>query len=300
MIKTSPQSLLQALHWIMATPPLFTDSASPFMVHSSVPDGFSMPDSEHPSLRKLSDSINQKQRLRLGIYYETLWHCLLELHPECAMLAHNLPVRVRQDNATITLGEFDLIYQHQNQIFHRELAVKFYLGLPDSDKTSSSSPHNHWVGPGLKDRLDRKMQRTLNHQINLGDMSEGQQVLKDQGIHSINKEVCIQGRLFYPLKGHCAPPINSHPEHPRGIWMTLSQFNDWYQDNTIHQEKHVQQFLIPEKLQWIGFIPPKTWLSANELLAELGSLQTPQLIYTTKHCLFLVPDQWPEDAHRII
>ena len=278
----------------METPPLFSDSASPFMVTSAVPDGFSLPDSADSLLQTLSDSINQKQRLRLGIYYETLWHCLLESHPEYTMLAHNLPVRVRKENATITLGEFDLIYQYQNQMFHRELAVKFYLGVPDSDESSVHSPHNHWVGPGLKDRLDRKMQRTLNHQINLGDISEGQQALKSLGIHSVNKEVFIQGRLFYPLHGHCPPPVYSHPDHLRGIWMTRSEFNDWY------SHYNIQHFFIPVKLQWIGFIPPETWLSVDELLSELNSLQTPQLVYTTKHCLFIVPDQWPEDARRIV
>ncbi len=260
------------------------------MIQQTIPDDFHLPESSHPALQTLSESINAQPRIRLGLYYEALWHYLLRQHPECTLLAHNLPVRTPRDKGNATLGEFDVIYQYRNQIFHRELAVKFYLGIPDKNSSELTSHHHQWVGPGLKDRLDRKLQHTLNHQIQLSNKPEAMDVLKGIHVDSVQKEILIQGRLFYPLHGNCPPPLHSHPDHLRGLWMTLSEFKDW------HPKQKLQVFCMPEKRQWIDNKPTAQWLTANELITKLEADHSPQLVYSKKGWFFVVTDKWPARA----
>lgn len=293
-MKTSPDSLIQALEWACHTSNLFTPELSSCMVASALPQHFLPLDYKTSELNILADRINQKQHLRLGIYYEYLWHFLLKHQPDCRLLAHNLPVRTLASGVRQTLGEFDLIYESRGKYYHRELAVKFYLGIPSDDDSLSCSPFNHWVGPGLKDRLDRKMERMLNHQILLGDSEEGAKALLDIGVEAGQKEILVQGRLFYPVNGHCPPPAHAHPDHLSGLWMTLSEFRHRYGDINNHR------FLMSGKKQWISHSPEGEWLDFDELYKQLRQLNSAQYVYCYPQHLFIVPDGWPDRAESLI
>ena len=287
MNNTSPQSLLLALHWIQQTSNLFTSELSPWFVDSVLPADFSLPYEHNPELALLTEQINQKGHLRLGIYYEYLWQFLISQHPQMKLLAHNLPVRTIEDNLKKTLGEFDLIYRYGHHIYHRELAVKFYLGVPNAFD-SEFSTLNQWVGPGLKDRLDRKMKRMLSHQIVLGDQPHGLQTLYDIGVPSANKEIVMQGRLFYPWQEDCPAPQFSHPNHLRGIWMPVSAFKDWLKSS-------VKPFMqLQDKTQWVH--NGKIECTSNVTCSELSSLKSPVYLLQGDQHLFIVPDQWYEQA----
>ncbi len=219
MIKISSESLYHALRWIQNSPPLFGQSAGTEFLDSalSAPSDYFLPSDE--DIRQLQTIVTTKNNHLLGIYYETLWQFILDQSENTTLTANNL--QVQGDHGT--LGEFDLIYQHQGQYIHRELALKFYLGIatgehkqnPQVQKSGQISPWNHWVGPGLKDRLDRKLQRLSQHQIRLGKTNEGEEALYRLGIRNITREILIQGILFYPIEGHCPPPEFSHPDHLR-------------------------------------------------------------------------------------
>lgn len=213
-----PQDLRQSLEWIQTSPTLFSRAASVWMTDCPLPCGVPPLSLHDGMISKLAERIKQRNNPLLGIYYETLWQWLLEQHPDFELLAHNLQVGAHQkktlsaETASVehpapspgrTLGEFDLIYRCQGSVFHRELAVKFYLGLPSALtglERHRTSPWHHWIGPGLRDRLDRKLNRLIHHQINLSDHPESQQTLNLMGIKALpEKEILIQGRLFYPL-----------------------------------------------------------------------------------------------------
>ena len=104
----------------------------------------------------LMEHLEQYSSDRLGLYYESLWHYLLQQDPDCELLAHNLPVR----DGGQTVGEFDcLFYCRRRKVhIHLELAVKFYLGVASA---------NRWIGPGRHDRLDHKLEHLQQHQSQL-------------------------------------------------------------------------------------------------------------------------------------
>ncbi|CAM5307721.1 hypothetical protein SSTU70S_03703 [Stutzerimonas stutzeri] len=96
---------------------------------------------------------------RLGLYYERLWQFVLCQVPDVELLAANLPIR----QAGHTLGELDLLLRAAEGVHHLELAVKFYLGL---DQTEGHR-HDHWFGPGSLDRLDLKLAHLRKHRLPL-------------------------------------------------------------------------------------------------------------------------------------
>lgn len=287
-----------------------------------------MPDREQ--LELLSSLVNRKGNPLLGIFYETLWQFLLSQLPDSQVIASNLQVKGEKNSQSATLGEYDLIYLRRNQCIHRELAVKFYLGIPDETGNASGSPWRNWVGPGLKDRLDRKLDRLLHHQALLSETNEGQKTLLKLGIEQpVQKEVLVQGRFFYPLypmnteesqavqltevidsdtesktQNHvhrlCQPPERSNPEHLKGYWLTQNQFLLSTQSIT----KNVS-FQVPHKIQWLNQKPVAELLNHDELLLQLKKQAKPVYVRAflqkqqEQMHLFILPDNWPEKAGEV-
>ncbi|MEP5766508.1 MAG: DUF1853 family protein [Halieaceae bacterium] len=189
----------------------------------------------------LLEHLDKAQSNRLGIYYESLWHYLLQEDPDTELLAHNLPIR----DESQTIGEFDcLFYCLRRKIHvHLELAVKFYLGVASD---------NIWLGPGRQDRLDLKLERLLQHQSQLGQHPAAREPLLALGIQSYESRIDLKGYLFSPGEG-MSTPQGYNPENPLQHWHSIDQF----------------LALPPLPQDWIGWqkIPRKRWLSpflANE------------------------------------
>ncbi len=189
---------------------------------------------------------------RLGIRYEALWQSLYLHVPHYQPLAANLPVRDSQR----TLGEYDLLYRvnspsQEPQFYHQELAIKFYLG-----KKHSAGDWYDWIGPDKKDQLGRKMELMLNRQMTLADTPEGHQVAQelcpDNTAGIWQKELLLQGYLFYPWQQSCLPPKQSNPNHLRGDWLHFSQLGDYL--DTLEE----QDFIIPCRQHWLGLEQPQT------------------------------------------
>jgi hypothetical protein len=190
----------------------------------------------------------QTPKFRLGVYFEKLWHFMLENYPGVDLLAHNLPVT----NNSRTLGEFDFIYYCHNRKrpVHLEVAVKFYLGLESNgDELNGENNWHHWVGPGGKDRLDIKLLRMLNHQCQLSQTPDGQAMLATLGIDNIEaivQEICLKGYFFYPLSGTCREPVSANQQHLSGFWARLGQLKN------PESELHNYQWLILPKMSWFS------------------------------------------------
>ena len=148
----------------------------------------------------LLQHLGQPAPARLGLYFERLWHFFLEADEDTELVAHNLPVRAEGH----TVGEFDCIYycRKRKRHVHLELAVKFYLQRPGSDGHDWA----HWLGPNREDRLDRKLTRLLQHQLQLGVMPAARPVLAQLGIEDLDRELEVKGRLFRSLGGDCVYP----------------------------------------------------------------------------------------------
>ena len=282
----TPGSLHRALLWLQQSPPLFSRQASEYMAKTALPETIPLYTPVRQALLSLIDRFNRKPWLPMGIYYENLWHFLIGQHPDLELLAHNLQVLRDQQDSKHTLGEYDLIYQCNHQVYHRELAVKFYLGVPLAN--ASESLWNHWVGPGLKDRLDRKLQRLCQHQIILGDTPEGQQALAPLHTGPLQKEILMQGRLFYPMFDHCPPPKGVNPAHLKGYWLTISDYDYWLQNKD--KKYHCQ---ILDKPFWLDNEETPDNLPDRQSFDLLVRGGLPRMIKIRRQYLFVVPDHWP-------
>lgn len=143
---------------------------------------------------------------RLGFYFESLWHFFLLDHDRYQLLAHDWQQVV--DGTTV--GAFDFIVwdQRLKRIEHWELAVKFYL------ISQQDNPFDSAFGMNPRDKLRRKHQHMLNHQLMLSQQPHVRQHLKRLGLLPQHKRLILKGRLYYPAS--CQQFLSEHGE--RGIW----------------------------------------------------------------------------------
>ncbi len=228
---------------------------------------------------------------RLGLYYERLWQYLLEQDPDIDLLAHNLPVR----DGNRTVGEFDCLLWSESEgvHIHLELAVKFYLGQPESGT---------WLGPDRRDRLDIKLERLLGHQAQLARHAAAEEPLEALGIGDCESRIALRGYLFTPAAG-MSPPDQFNPELALQRWYPLTDF-----------------LALPAlPAEWAGWqkIPRRRWLSPfhagdgklrdPDALAQwlqdrmAGSARPAQLAACDADGIeqfrcFVTPDGWPPDV----
>ncbi|MDI4660718.1 MULTISPECIES: DUF1853 family protein [Cobetia] len=200
----------------------------------------------------LEAAVNERRHYRLGHYHELLWQFVLAHAPGSRLLANNL----RISRGKITLGELDMLYLAARDTLptHLEVAIKFYLGLPEGPEAADSPAR--WIGPGGADSLAIKYQRSLEHQLPLAYTERGQQTIrqalarqalarqadasktnsplaKDQPAPLLaGQQLALPGCLFRPWQPDQAPadwlppPRHCHPESARqaGWWVSVSQF----------------------------------------------------------------------------
>ncbi|WP_275287310.1 DUF1853 family protein [Halomonas elongata] len=161
---------------------------------------------------------------RLGHYHERLWQHLLETAPTTRLLAHNLPIaRERR-----TLGELDLLYRNDGDRtpVHLEVAIKFYLGLPEGP--GEAHDQARWIGPGGLDSLAIKRAHLERHQLPMADMPEAQLAMSQRlGVAfggRLHQRLAMPGVLFYPYRHQVPAPRQAHPAHQRGLWL---HWRDW-------------------------------------------------------------------------
>ncbi|MFV8781396.1 DUF1853 family protein [Microbulbifer sp. SA54] len=198
-------------------------------------DYFSTPAMRNALHNPLQRALEASASRRLGIYFENLWAFAFEHHPDYRLLARNLPLR----DGTRTLGELDFLVEHLPDATyeHWEVAVKFYLQVGDD-----------WIGPGLKDRLDIKLERMLNHQLPVLHTSTGHRALDslaEQQMQrrptSVRQWTLMPGRLFRPL-----PDSGALPESACDYWWcTLETF--------IHNGRNAN-------CRW-HYLPKRAWLA---------------------------------------
>jgi hypothetical protein len=164
----------------------------------------------------LYETVDAEKDRRLGKYFEQLWRFWLLDNPRYRMLHANLAVRSNER----TLGEFDLLVEDRvsRRHLHWELALKFYLGVGDTREPAN------WWGPALRDRLDLKTERMLNHQSRLSKQPQAAALLRQLGVRIDETWLIVKGRLFYPRHQPRNPPHGAGHAHERGFWQTRSGF----------------------------------------------------------------------------
>lgn len=239
------------LAWVLASPPLLRPSDKGVRWLNTAWGERAFRASEewlealdrHPA--PLLDSLSRRNDHRLGSHFEALLAFWLGWpgNPLYRLVGHNLAVRSNNR----TLGELDFLVEERQsgELQHWEVAVKFYLGVaPGGD-------HAHWIGPGLKDRLDLKVDRLTGHQLALSRRPEGAGLIRHLGLPAPTPVCLLKGRLFYPAaltgqeRSESWAPLAANPGHLQGWWMP--------QDDFLRQH-------AGDALRWIR-LPKQHWLT---------------------------------------
>lgn len=163
----------------------------------------------------LHDFIALRPTRRLGQYFESLIAFWLAQIPDTQIIATNLQVQ----NGQRTLGEYDFLFRDaEGNTCHWETAVKFYL------QAEQLSEQSAFIGLAVRDRLDIKLDRVFQHQLELGHTPAGRAALPT-GIALKKTQAFIKGYLFYLVTqaGRSFIPITSIPgisvNHLSGWWI---------------------------------------------------------------------------------
>jgi len=288
------------LAWVILSPPLLIDAPSPQRHPLSASRWSDAPGALSDWLLLLDRQpailqawLAQHSIRRLGLYYERLWQFALAQAPDVELLVANLPIR--QDGQT--LGELDLILRDAEGVHHLELAVKFYLGL----QTGERRRHDHWLGPGSHDRLDIKLQRLCEHQLQLSSSHQAQTLLTELTCREIDSALWLGGYLFQPWQDGCELPTGANPAHLGGHWLRLG---DWPHSAAVDGDAHWQPlprqaWLAPAQLEdsqlWQAEDVQQWITDADRNQARLLARMEPDADgrWIERERLFVVSDSWP-------
>ncbi len=218
---------------------------------------------------------------QVGRRFERVHLAGLEACDEVEMLAANRPLRAQGR----TLGELDTLFRWRDEVVHREVAVKFYLAVGSEDEPAA------WIGPGRRDRLDRKLDRLSDHQLALPERARRAAAWPEDLPFPDRSEVLLTGMLF-------APPGASRV--PRGAAPTVTTGTWWYASDFARR---------CGGQGWAEVVKP-WWLSPQHVLdlplepgaaiaARVSADARPRLVGqaqgTTIARAFVVPDGWWDD-----
>jgi hypothetical protein len=201
--KTAKHRPIRDLAWALFNPALFSsfgaDNNSSHITNACL-EPIWQDDGVLPWLYALDNEpaallshLQDQRATRLGIYFEQLLSFYFAEYPRFTLLAKNLQAHDSQR----TIGEYDFIVwdQKQQQHYHIEVAVKFYIGIQDVGiqvldiDIANTIPNNTpiynwhlWVGPNKKDSLGIKMKHLGHHQLRLSETEAGKNALQSIGL----------------------------------------------------------------------------------------------------------------------
>lgn len=228
---------------------------------------------------------------RLGACFEAYWIYWLQHQQRFQLLQHNLQI----NDAQRTIGEFDLIVHDTllNKTYHWEVAVKFYLGIADTHMLKN------WVGPGLQDRFDTKLNRLLQHQAILSDQPASKQTLQDYAINIDATSVILKGRLFYPIDDSASiSPEHASSDHLKSWWCDIDDFRN-------RSSQLSTSWYALTKHEWLSPVYGlnKSCTDAAEIIEQVNERQEPVCVASINANEetsrgFIVPQDWTRKAER--
>nr|WP_086940803.1 DUF1853 family protein [Thaumasiovibrio occultus] len=198
---------------------------------------------------------------RLGFYYQWLVRQAIIASNDYDLIAEEVIIQGDKQ----TLGAIDFLVRDRvtSELEHWEVALKFYL-----------QSGSQWLGPNVKDALERKYERMLSHQLRLTSTAEYQRSWGETYGLPTQHRAIIQGYLFASGEAlSLAEWVN--PEAIKQDWYFIQEISD--------------QWRRIEKPDWIS--PP----SFSDALTIDYPLQRPiQCINQQGLRGFIVPGGWPD------
>jgi uncharacterized protein len=292
--------IVRDLEWVVLSPLLLAEKPCPNLFETDETRYFLNETRKNPA--PLIEILSNSTSSTLGPYFENLVLFWLSNLPSTTVLSSNIKLyREKQ-----TLGELDVIFEHNKQAYHWELAVKFYLNIGSGENESD------FIGPRLKDRLDIKLDRLLNYQLPRINTPEAKNKLHEFGVSSITSSAIVKGILFQPHFDHLANithlPASISKECATATWIAVSDLK-----NAIVPP--FDRFLLLKKSQWFtGYFYPQEMMIGDITslqsfaIDQMKSQKAPVMAclfkeIETGHLLadrriFIVPDDWPELARK--
>lgn len=276
------------LVWAIASPPLLTGtdfiSLSWFEKHYRA--DFSFLTSLNNSPEKLHRFLEQRSTKRLGKYFEALYEF---------WFIHSLFFELKLANEQVldagrTIGEIDFLVHDLllGEVFHFELAVKFYL-----QNKEGNSFHN-WIGPNSRDRLDLKHHKLVHKQLRILETPAGKASISELELTHFSTKCILKGYFFYHTnKVHVA---GFHPLHLKGTYRRISE---------LANHDFLGKFILLEKPDWFSFPLSSNDAIEGELLQKyvlerMAVLPNPFMAFQFGEALLqrqrimIVPDSWPD------
>lgn len=243
----------------------------------------------------LHDYLGIRAYTRLGRYAEKLM--AFYFRHRGVLVAHGVQVRAGKND---TIGEFDFLLRHGDELVHWEFATKFYLLESSGDGLEA----DYFVGPNLADTLGAKMCKILDRQLLLSGHPAAQ-IHLPQSVASA--QALVKGWLFYhegDLRVAHASGVSE--QHCRGFWCALAELD----------RVQAERFVVLPRLSWLApaRIPVTQSLDRQALQDALSShfaQDTMPLLVALLEAHgdvaletgrgFIVPDDWRQRAgQRII
>jgi hypothetical protein len=278
---TRESQALRDLEWVINSPSLISKPADQIVPHLPL-------DKRAIDVDDLEGFLETRKDHRVGRYFENLILYWLVKIREVELLANAYQVQVERQ----TIGELDFVFRDEQQIVtHWEVAVKFFLYLPEINSTGS-----HLIGPNSADNFEKKITKLFRKQLPLS---------KTAFPEVARREAFVKGRIFYHPDDH-SPSPNS-PElsssHLRATWVRESDLSRF--ERSMHH-----RFQILKKPYWLSPVrcsdTPELLTGAKliETIADawksnrhpvlVGELRDEGREWTEVDRVFVVPEEWPK------
>jgi hypothetical protein len=226
---------------------------------------FRLLDSSPASLHRFVD---RKKNYRLGFYAESLLSYFFQTFSKIQLWVQNFQIT----NDKQTVGEIDFVIEWKDRIFHIELAVKYYLLLPQENQYIAKN----WVGPSRKDNLEKKLKKIQSHQLPLGKHEKLLSLLPKAFKSIMQSYFLFRGQFFANEKVDC-DFLNREP------------FNYIFNRTITNSEEQIVKILNrPDWLSSIDRISQSDVENTND-----DSFNKPQMVkFSSNKVGFIVPDDW--------
>lgn len=209
---------------------------------------FALLDADPGPLHQAVAGSLERDRLRLGAYFEDLIQFYVM---QIAGHRDALSGVVIYDKKR-TVGELDLLFRDGASCHHWELAVKFFLHVPEL----APDPGDCFVGPQTRDRLHLKLARVRDHQLALAKHAAAAGAVASW--QPLRSAALLRGRLFYPASsgwdaGMGGASVASN--HPRGWWCPVDRCEELLPDADSYVLLTRREWFAPIDAAWDTVTP---------------------------------------------